>query len=131
MNKKSKGNPRLRSLGPHTLSARRRGFKALVRVRLSVLVSSSIPKKEEPEGCSGSTILTVREGDSLARRCRRHRNRFGSATRGAVSAHIRSLANRQNLRQEPDAVTPHVRICGGGTQQCVSLLRPRRYERAR
>jgi hypothetical protein len=26
-------------------------------------------------------------------------------------------------REEPDAVTPHVRVCGGGEQQCASLLR--------
>jgi hypothetical protein len=28
-----------------------------------------------------------------------------------------------DLRQEPDAVTPHVRICGGGAQQWAFLLR--------
>jgi hypothetical protein len=32
-------------------------------------------------------------------------------------------ANRHNLRQEPDALEALVRICGGGAQQCASLLR--------
>src|SRR5918996_1215602 len=31
-------------------------------------------------------------------------------------------------RQEPDAVVPHVRICGGGAQQRASLLRPSDHE---
>jgi hypothetical protein len=30
---------------------------------------------------------------------------------------------RHYLRQEPDAVVPHVRICGGGAQQWAFLLR--------
>lgn len=32
-------------------------------------------------------------------------------------------ANRYHLRQEPDALVALVRICGGGAQQCASLLR--------
>src|SRR6266404_7965198 len=32
-------------------------------------------------------------------------------------------ANRHHLRQEPDALVALVRICGGGVQQCASLLR--------
>ena len=31
--------------------------------------------------------------------------------------------NRHHLRQEPDALVALVRICGGGVQQCASLLR--------
>jgi hypothetical protein len=34
-------------------------------------------------------------------------------------------ANRHHLRQEPDALVALVRICGGGVQQCASLLRLR------
>jgi len=34
-------------------------------------------------------------------------------------------ANRHYLRQEPDALVALVRICGGGVQQCASLLRLR------
>ena len=33
-------------------------------------------------------------------------------------------ASRHHLRQEPDALVALVRICGGGVQQCASLLRP-------
>src|SRR5207245_11424332 len=33
---------------------------------------------------------------------------------------------RRHPRQEPDAVMPHVRICGGGRGQPRSLLRPPR-----
>ena len=36
----------------------------------------------------------------------------------------RPAANRHDLRQEPDAVTPLVRICAGGGQQWPSLPRP-------
>jgi hypothetical protein len=32
-------------------------------------------------------------------------------------------ASRYHLRQEPDALVALVRICGGGVQQCASLLR--------
>ena len=32
-------------------------------------------------------------------------------------------ASRHYLRQEPDALVALVRICGGGVQQCASLLR--------
>src|SRR5689334_11013232 len=45
-----------------------------------------------------------------------------------VCPHPPSLAKkalwRHDLRQEPDAVTPPVRICGGGRMQVRSLLRP-------
>ncbi|MGH9966515.1 MAG: hypothetical protein ACREBG_01605, partial [Pyrinomonadaceae bacterium] len=33
-------------------------------------------------------------------------------------------ASRHDLRQEPDGLVAHVRICGGGGQQWSSLLRP-------
>ena len=46
---------------------------------MMIAMEAIAPKKEEPEGCSGSTILTVRKGDLLARRCRGHHNRFGFA----------------------------------------------------
>src|ERR1700730_3404951 len=36
----------------------------------------------------------------------------------------RSASLRHDLRQEPYAVTPHVRICAGGDQQWPSLPRP-------
>jgi hypothetical protein len=38
---------------------------------------------------------------------------------------------RHDPRQEPDAVTPHVRICEGGSPQGLSLPRPIRREAAR
>ncbi len=37
----------------------------------------------------------------------------------------RSASLRHDLRQEPYAVTPHVRICAGGGQQWPSLPRPK------
>ena len=46
---------------------------------MMIAIEALARKKEEPEGWSGSTILTVREGDLLARRCRGHHNRFGFA----------------------------------------------------
>ena len=43
---------------------------------------------------------------------------FGCFTR------IRASASRHDLRQEPYAVVPHVRICAGGGEQSSSLPRP-------
>jgi hypothetical protein len=42
----------------------------------------------------------------------------------------RSVSSRHDLRQEPYAVTPLVRICAGGGQQWPSLPRPRQLHRA-
>lgn len=46
-----------------------------------------------------------------------------------ASAHLPSMAFtatwHHHPRQEPGAVMPHAGICGGGDQQCSSLLRPR------
>jgi hypothetical protein len=47
-------------------------------------------------------------------------------TRPASGTNLRTIgihANRHHLRQEPDALVALVRICGGGVQQCASLLR--------
>ncbi len=56
---------------------------------------------------------------SMSRTLRRPRHASGTnpQTIGDV------YANRHNLRQEPDALEALVRICGGGAQQCASLLR--------
>src|SRR4030095_995029 len=59
------------------------------------------------------------EACSMSRTLRRPRHVRGTNphTIGDV------YANRHNLRQEPDALEALVRICGGGAQQCASLLR--------
>ena len=43
--------------------------------------------------------------------------------RGTSPHTIGVHTSRHNLRQEPDALGALVRICGGGAQQCASLLR--------
>jgi len=47
-------------------------------------------------------------------------------TRPASGTNLHTIgvhASRHYLRQEPDALVALVRICGGGAQQCASLLR--------
>src|SRR6202158_2246683 len=49
-------------------------------------------------------------------------------TRPASGTNLHTIgvhASRHYLRQEPDALVALVRICGGGVQQCASLLRLR------
>jgi hypothetical protein len=50
------------------------------------------------------------------------------APRPPTRSHLPSLsilaACGQDLRQEPDAVIPHVRICAGGAERSASLPRP-------
>ena len=43
--------------------------------------------------------------------------------RGTTQHTIGVHTDRPYLRQEPDALVALVRICGGGVQQCASLLR--------
>src|ERR1700674_872523 len=53
-------------------------------------------------------------------------SRTQSRTRPASGTNLCTIgvhANRHHLRQEPDALVALVRICGGGVQQCASLLR--------
>jgi hypothetical protein len=56
------------------------------------------------------------------------RSRTLSRIRSARGTNLHTIgvcvhANRHHLRQEPDALVALVRICGGGAQQCASLLR--------
>src|SRR5713226_3346006 len=54
------------------------------------------------------------------------RSRTQSRTRPARGTNLHTIgvhASRHYLRQEPDALVALVRICGGGVQQCASLLR--------
>ena len=49
--------------------------------------------------------------------CSRFRTQRRTWPASGTNLHtISNHASRFNLRQEPDAVTPHVRICGGGGQ---------------
>src|SRR2546422_5136489 len=83
----------------------------------------------------GDRHVSVPGGLALAPRARAaqsHRVRLLGAdapARRAVAApcaHLSSLSPeatwRHHLRQEPDAVMPLVRICGGGYEQSSSLL---------
>ena len=54
------------------------------------------------------------------------RSRTLRRTRPARGPNLHTIgvhASRHHLRQEPDALVALVRICGGGVQQCASLLR--------
>ena len=59
------------------------------------------------------------EACSMPRTLRRPRHASGTSPQTIGDVY----ANRHNLRQEPDALVALVRICGGGAQQCASLLR--------
>lgn len=63
--------------------------------------------KGNADACSGSRTL--------------RRARPASGTNPHTIGDV--YASRHNLRQEPDALEALVRICGGGAQQCASLLR--------
>ena len=55
--------------------------------------------------------------------CSRPRTLRRTRPARGTTLHTIGVLNRHYLRQEPDALVAHVRICGGGVQQCASLLR--------
>src|SRR5713226_9840316 len=56
--------------------------------------------------------------------CSRFRTQRRTRPASGTTLHTIGVhASRYHLRQEPDALVALVRICGGGVQQCASLLR--------
>ncbi len=89
----------------------------------SLVVPMKAPNK------AGQPAAEAVEGRGLAKGNLRQQNAPRTQCRqGALSAleRVRRAATppwRHYLRQEPDAVVPHVRIRGGGREQSRSLLR--------
>ena len=83
----------------------------------SPIIPAKPPNEAEPEAKEVVEERGLGKGHLLGRNMSRTQSRQGMPSAlERIRQAILSLW-RYNLRQEPDAVMPHVRICGGGYGQ--------------